>query len=185
RGHLPDGWRADGAPRRITDFAAAARRRAARHLRRVLRRPGARSRVANDVGQPPAGEGWDDGRIERTGIRHPARLEDDREIPDRVERPAPPGCVRACTAQGRIPATPYLLESLLPLPGTRLGLPARRLDLEAIVAGQSLEFLDEGHLALRMQFPVKRNLGGSEGIAGCYVGLAVYFATHAVPPGVV
>ena len=50
-------WRggpADGAPRGVADLAATAGRHTPRHLRRVLRRPRARSRVANDVDESTA-----------------------------------------------------------------------------------------------------------------------------------
>ena len=46
------GRRAHGPPRGVADRPAPAGRRAARHLRRVLRRPRARSGLADDVGEP-------------------------------------------------------------------------------------------------------------------------------------
>ena len=52
-----DRRRAHGAPRRIAGRAAPAHRGAARHLSGMLRRPRARSGVADDVAQPPADQG--------------------------------------------------------------------------------------------------------------------------------
>src|SRR5436309_690265 len=80
----PRGRRADGAPRRATDRPAPARRGAAWHLCRVLRRPRARSGVAGDVGEPSPDQGWDDGGRVRPGLRLDPRRGHDPEISRRL-----------------------------------------------------------------------------------------------------
>src|SRR5262249_27346746 len=73
--------RADGAPRGAPDRPAPDRRRPPRDLRRVLRRPRARSGVAIALGQPPVYRRRRDGRGRRAGVRPRPRRGHDPAIP--------------------------------------------------------------------------------------------------------
>jgi hypothetical protein len=69
RGDVRELGRRDGAPRRIADLAAAPVGRAARHVRRVLCRSRARSRVADDVDESAHAAERLDRSLARAGIR--------------------------------------------------------------------------------------------------------------------
>jgi len=84
RGPLRGRGPADGAPRGVADIPAPARRRAPRHLRRVLRRSRARSGLADDVGESARHQGPHDGGLHRSRLRPDPRRGPGRQIPRRL-----------------------------------------------------------------------------------------------------